>query len=181
MEYYRACPNSRRLGMILECMEPMVRRLARMAGGSGKNRIVSQEDLVSAGNLGLANAVAKHDPERGPFKSYAYMMVRFSIVDELRRYGVSSYKFHQGVRREALDEEELLTTDDLSLSDLDFAEIVSKCREHLTDQQVCVVVCYYSEGMALGKIGKLMGMGQWRVSELHQSALDAIAQCLNAA
>lgn len=181
VESYRQEPTSQNMGRIMVCLEPMVRNLARKFASGKRNRIVSQADLVSAGNVGLANAAQKHDPARGPFKSYAYMMVRFSIVDELRRYGVSGYKFHQGVRREALEEETLLSTDSFSIADLDFAEILGQCRASLTDQQVCVVVCYYAEGMALGKIGKLMGMGQWRVSELHQSALDAIASCLNAA
>ena len=46
---------------------------------------VDRSDLVSAGTVGLLEAIERFEPERGvPFKSYAISRIRGAIVDELR-------------------------------------------------------------------------------------------------
>jgi RNA polymerase sigma factor for flagellar operon FliA len=47
---------------------------------------VDEENLESAGVLGLVEAAHHFDPERGAqFKTYAYMRIRGAVLDELRR------------------------------------------------------------------------------------------------
>lgn len=47
---------------------------------------VDQENLISAGTLGLVEAAAKFDPERGvKFEIYATWRIRGAVLDELRR------------------------------------------------------------------------------------------------
>lgn len=63
---------------------PLVRtiagRLARRLPSS-----VDVDELVSVGTVGLIDAIDRFDPERGvPFKSYAEIRVRGSMVDHLR-------------------------------------------------------------------------------------------------
>jgi RNA polymerase sigma factor (sigma-70 family) len=44
------------------------------------------DDLISAGTIGLIEAVERFDSRRGvPFASYAYARIRGAIVDEIRR------------------------------------------------------------------------------------------------
>ncbi len=44
------------------------------------------EDLISAGTLGLVKAARSFDPTReAEFKTYAYIRIRGSVIDELRR------------------------------------------------------------------------------------------------
>ncbi|MFC1822947.1 sigma-70 family RNA polymerase sigma factor [Thermodesulfobacteriota bacterium] len=46
---------------------------------------ISQDDLVSAGIMGLLDAVDKYSPEKGvEFKSYAEFRIRGAMLDELR-------------------------------------------------------------------------------------------------
>ena len=69
--------------LILE-YAPMVKNIA----GRIKMRLppqVSQDDLVSAGVIGLLDAIEKFDKDRGvEFKSYAEFRIRGAMLDELR-------------------------------------------------------------------------------------------------
>ncbi len=47
---------------------------------------VEVEDLVSAGTIGLIEAVDRYDAGRGvPFASFAYRRIKGAIIDEMRR------------------------------------------------------------------------------------------------
>lgn len=63
---------------------PLVKYVAaRVAIGLPNN--VDQEDLASAGIVGLMEAVAKFEPDRGfKFESYAAARIRGAIIDDLR-------------------------------------------------------------------------------------------------
>lgn len=57
-------------------------KLARTAGPG-----VDADDLVSAGSVGLIQAVEAYEPERGhAFSTFAVMRIRGAILDELRRW-----------------------------------------------------------------------------------------------
>jgi RNA polymerase sigma factor for flagellar operon FliA len=46
---------------------------------------VCLDDLISAGVLGLMDAIAKYDPTRGTtFKTYAEVRIRGAMLDDLR-------------------------------------------------------------------------------------------------
>lgn len=46
-----------------------------------------EDDLISAGMLGLVEAGEKFDPERGKdFRSYAFLRIRGAMIDALRQY-----------------------------------------------------------------------------------------------
>jgi len=64
---------------------PFVRRIAvRMARGLPSH--VALEDLVSAGMIGLIDALDRFDPKKGQrFETYAEFRVRGAILDDLRR------------------------------------------------------------------------------------------------
>src|SRR5437763_723389 len=48
---------------------------------------VCLDDLISAGVLGLMDAIAKHDPTRGTtFKTYAELRIRGAMLDALREF-----------------------------------------------------------------------------------------------
>src|SRR6266700_1686993 len=48
---------------------------------------VCLDDLISAGVLGLMDAIAKYDPTRGTtFKTYAELRIRGAMLDELREW-----------------------------------------------------------------------------------------------
>ncbi|MCK5114399.1 MAG: FliA/WhiG family RNA polymerase sigma factor [Phycisphaerae bacterium] len=75
---------------------PLVKHLVNKVVGN-MGRSADREDLISAGTLGLVKAAQSFDPSREvAFKTYAYIRVRGSIIDELRgRSFVPSGVHHQ--------------------------------------------------------------------------------------
>ncbi len=68
----------------IEKYAPLIRTIAgRLAMKLPPN--VDQDDLVSAGIMGLLDAIEKFDPDKGvAFKSYAEFRIRGAMLDELR-------------------------------------------------------------------------------------------------
>lgn len=61
---------------------------------------VNQDDLNSAGLVGLLNAVRNYDPEGGSsFESYARVRIRGAVLDELRRLDWVPRSVHDKARR----------------------------------------------------------------------------------
>ena len=57
------------------------------------------EDLISAGTLGLVKAARSYDPARNAeFKTYAYIRIRGSVIDELRRRSFAPQNVHRQIR-----------------------------------------------------------------------------------
>ncbi len=95
---YRRAGDLERERLILEQM-PQVHFIAR----SIHRRLPPQvplEDLVSAGALGLLDAVDKYDPARNvQLKSYAQFRIRGAILDSLRAVDWSSRDLRRRARR----------------------------------------------------------------------------------
>jgi RNA polymerase sigma factor for flagellar operon FliA len=69
---------------LIETYMPLVRHAAERLKGK-LPQCVEIEEMVSAGNLGLIDAVDKFDPERGIlFETYCSVRIRGSILDALR-------------------------------------------------------------------------------------------------
>jgi len=76
--------NATREVLILE-HQALVRRVARHCSKSLPYWL-EEDDLVSAGQLGLIEAADKYDPARGiPFAGFAYLLIRGRIIDANRR------------------------------------------------------------------------------------------------
>jgi RNA polymerase sigma factor for flagellar operon FliA len=69
---------------VIAAFIPIIKHLAyKMSGAIDDYALV--EDLVSAGTIGLLEAMEKFDPQRGiKLNTYAYLRIRGAIVDELR-------------------------------------------------------------------------------------------------
>ena len=66
---------------------PLVRSIAHRL--CPRLRRAEFEDVISAGTIGLIEAVDRYDPERGvPFGSFAYPRIQGAILDQLRSSGV---------------------------------------------------------------------------------------------
>ncbi len=76
---YRANPNPELQARVTDRLMPLVAQVARRYGGLG----TPVEDLVQVGSIGLLNAVANFDSQRGvKFETYA----RHLIAGEIRHY-----------------------------------------------------------------------------------------------
>jgi len=83
--YTRQTKKIRADKLIIEFL-PMVHRIVRQVV-SFLRPPLSNEDLVSAGTIGLVKAARDFDPSRdAEFKTYAYIRVRGAVLDELRSW-----------------------------------------------------------------------------------------------
>jgi RNA polymerase sigma factor for flagellar operon FliA len=82
--YHKVCKMDLRDRLILEHLYFVRHILGKMLGGLPDS--VDNDNLESAGILGLVEAAGQFDPTRGiAFTTYAYQRIRGAILDELRR------------------------------------------------------------------------------------------------
>ncbi len=82
--YKELATQQMRQGLILEHLKLVGHVIHRMP--PGLRRANTEEDLYSAGTLGLVEAANKFDASRGvPFSAYARIRIHGAIVDEIRR------------------------------------------------------------------------------------------------
>lgn len=82
--YHKVCKMDLRDRLILEHLYFVRHILGKMLGGLPDT--VDNDNLESAGILGLVEAAGQFDPTRGiAFTTYAYQRIRGAILDELRR------------------------------------------------------------------------------------------------
>ena len=82
--YAQQARLARQNGWIVEYL-PLVRHVVqKVAANLGPGR-VDEEDLISAGTVGLVRAARAYDPAKhAEFKTYAYIRIRGAVLDELR-------------------------------------------------------------------------------------------------
>lgn len=88
--------------------QPLVRKIA-LAIASKVPAHISRDDLISAGNLGLVQALRQMSPDSDPdgFAAYASARVRGAVLDELRRGDPLSRRDRRAVSRVKRAEQQL--------------------------------------------------------------------------
>lgn len=78
---------------------PLVRHVVQKVVASlGHHR--DEDDLISAGTVGLVKAARAYDPgKHTQFKTYAYIRIRGAVIDELRGRSLASTNVHRLVRK----------------------------------------------------------------------------------
>ncbi|MBC8328987.1 MAG: sigma-70 family RNA polymerase sigma factor [Planctomycetes bacterium] len=154
---------------------------------------VSDEELYSAGMVGLMTASRSYDPSRGAeFKTYAYHRIRGAILDELRRMDFLPRSQREKARREGYeppsfvaiptdeDGQESLVADPVAAA-LENRELVDALREQilqLPEKMRVVMSLYYSEGLRMREIGERLHLTESRVSQIHSNAVARLRRVL---
>jgi RNA polymerase sigma factor FliA len=194
---------------------------------------IKLDDLYSSGVTGLVKAVEKYDPSKNSkFESYAVLLIKGAIIDELRELDWIPRSVHQKANlisaaqenlqqklgREPTDKE---LSEQLGMSEEEFGDVLLKVRPAIlislnsavshndeenapiseriadakaetsfeaADRKECVLILenaianlpeqerkvltlYYYEELMLKEIGKIMGISESRVSQIHTKAL----------
>lgn len=194
---------------------------------------IKLDDLYSSGVTGLIKAVEKYDPTmNNKFETYAILLVRGAIIDELRQLDWIPRSIHQKANQIAIAQQTLqqqlgrdptdgelsshlgISEDELnelldkvrpavfvplnaefsmqeedgaSMSERiadaraktsfevadrkEFQGILEKAIASLPEQERRVLTLYYYEELMLKEIGKIMGVSESRVSQIHTKAL----------
>lgn len=212
--------------------------VARIAAGLPTH--IKLDDLYSSGITGLMKSIEKFDIEKkSKFESYAMLLIKGSIIDELRaldwiprsvhqkanQIAAAQHDLQQKLGREPYDNE---IAERLGMSTLEFEELLYRVRpailiplnaefdqdseqaslseriadcnartsfeiadrkefnhfleqavHDLPEQERRVLFLYYYEEMMLKEIGKLLGVSESRVSQIHTKALFKLRNRLN--
>jgi len=185
---------------------------------------VSQDDLIAAAMLGLAEAADRYDTTRGePFLAFAQTRIRGAVLDELRRGDIMPRRVRQTARKvgkavrdlehklgrrpedeevagelgvpvqEYREELEKLThvavveldryaenmSADGAAADaaLERAQLVGQVKQglqRLQERDAQVLSLYHVEELSYSEIGKLLGVSESRVCQLHARALTRL-------
>jgi RNA polymerase sigma factor FliA len=225
-------PNPGRDELILEHL-PQIKYIAQRISAKLPSH-VELNDLVSAGILGLLDAIEKFDPNRGvKFKTYAELRIKGAILDSLRNLDWAPRslrkkskdlervyrELEQRLGRPATDKEvceameisleefyelvdqikglNLGSFQELSSQDEDknseplvkyvpdapqmdpffvfhkseIQAILSTAIDTLPKKERLVVSLYYFDEMTMKEIGKVLGVNESRVSQLHTKAM----------
>jgi RNA polymerase sigma factor FliA len=224
--------NAERDGLILEHL-PQIKYIAQRISTKLPSH-VELNDLVSAGILGLLDAIEKFDPNRGvKFKTYAELRIKGAILDSLRNLDWAPRslrkkskdlervyrELEQRLGRPATDKEVCETMEitleefyelvdqikglnlgsfqELSSQDEDknaeplvkyvpdapqldpffvfhkteIQGILSTAIDTLPKKERLVVSLYYFDELTMKEIGKVLGVNESRVSQLHTKAM----------
>jgi RNA polymerase sigma factor for flagellar operon FliA len=224
--------NAKRDELILEHL-PQIKYIAQRIATKLPSH-VELNDLVSAGVLGLLDAIEKFDPKRGvKFKTYAELRIKGAILDSLRNLDWAPRSLRkkskdlekvyrdleQRLGRPATDKE---VCDEMGISLEEFYELVDQIKglnlgsfqelsgqdeekpseplvkyipdapqmdpffvfhkseiqsllssavDTLPKKERLVVSLYYFDELTMKEIGKVLGVNESRVSQLHTKAM----------
>ncbi len=124
-------------------------------------RHVELDELVSLGTLGLFDALAKYEPEKGVFATYAYWRIRGAILDGLRAVPLPPPP-EMGACRPAP------VPSDVNLRRLD---VLKGLRSQLNDRQLLLILLRYFLDMRLKEAGEVMGLSEMHANSVHLRAM----------
>ena len=201
--------------------------------GSALPSYIKLDDLYSSGVTGLVKAVEKFDPSKNSkFGSYAILLIKGAIIDELRELDWIPRSIHQKAnlissaqdilqQKYGRDPTEKELSDHLGVSEAEFSDLLLRVRPailipldgegsnddeengpiaeriadvkaetsfeaadrkecaslleraiaDLPEQERKVLVLYYYDDLMLKEIGKIMGISESRVSQIHTKAI----------
>jgi RNA polymerase sigma factor (sigma-70 family) len=163
----------------------LVRTIARRMRRNGLP--LEEEDLVSAGTIGLIEAVDRYEPDRGvPFVPFAYRRIRGAMIDEIRRLRATQpgEETHSSrlLSLETAIAEEGLTLIDVTVNPSspepqtcrELAEVLDALR--LLPDREREMLALHVAGHSLAEIGGAFGCSESRASQLIEQARYRIVE-----
>ena len=162
---------------------------------------VDRGDLVAAGMYGLVTSLERNGGDDGnTFEGYAKMRIRGAILDELRSQDWLSRRARWAANEKGETYQgptSLVGLDDVNeaersarmadgetpdaLSVLETAGTKTELHaavEQLPDRERLIVAKHYFEGVRLKDIGKILGVSEPRISQLHSRAIGRLRDFL---
>lgn len=141
--------------------QPLVRRIARHCARMLPYWL-EEDDLVSAGQLGLIAAADKFDPARGiPFAGFAYYLIRGRIIDTFRRRNYD-WELHDRLDGGDTGGQVELARDasenDHNIYNEQLRAILDSAIAALDERDRLAVETYLDEGGSLKQLGSKLGM-----------------------
>jgi RNA polymerase sigma factor for flagellar operon FliA len=158
---------------------------------------IDRGDLLAAGMYGLATSIERNGGDNGDtFEGYAKMRIRGAILDELRSQDWLSRRARWAANEQGSAYQgpvALVGLDDVgdsersaSLADGDSPDALAVLEsvgtqqelraavDQLPDRERLIVAKHYFEGVRLKDIGKILGVSEPRISQLHSRAIGRL-------
>lgn len=143
------------------------------------NAIISLEDLIQEGMLGLLDAVGRYDPERDvTFRPYAQMRIAGSIIDFIRR----EFPYLALTHALSEDEEEVKLSripNTNSLSSMETRLIIKDVFNSLEDGDKLILYLLYFGDLSIREVGSITDIPKSTIHTTHKTILAKIQEKLN--
>lgn len=128
-------------------------------------------DVISEGTMGLIHAVDNYDHHRGvPFKSYAYLRVKGSMIDYLRQQKISV----KGAELREFDFFTQLAAEGEEGVNLDRLDFLFSKLEVLSPREAEIVRGLYVEGLSQRELAARLACTPANISILHGRAVKRL-------
>jgi RNA polymerase sigma factor for flagellar operon FliA len=177
--------------------------LVRQIAGSFQRRLppnVLRDDLIAAGMSGLWDAIRKHgESQNGNFDWYVRVRIRGAILDELRAQdwlprraraaAAEAAKNSNGLgsgapvvlRFEDVSDSEQArclvageALSDRALEQRAVHESLARAVERLPERERHIVSLHYFKGVKFKELGRMLGVSEPRISQLHSRAMGRL-------
>jgi RNA polymerase sigma factor for flagellar operon FliA len=155
---------------------------------------VSEEELFSAGMVGLLKASRSYDASRGAeFKTYAYHRIRGAMLDELRSLDYLPRSMREKAREQGTtppavvglptdedgsDSLEVHSQAEGAIENEELGEALQVAILSLPEKMRVVMHMYYNEGQRMREIGEILHLTESRVSQIHSAAVARLRRDL---
>lgn len=149
--------------------------------------ILTYEEMFAIGCLALVQAAKSYDGSKGAsFKTYAYILIRGAIIDEVRKLNhilhsrsVKAIKIGPG--KDEFDIEYYFVSErkpDDQVAAREICEKLAEAVRKLSKRTQDLIRLYYFEDLTMLEIAKVLNITEGRVSQLNTLALNSLSYSL---
>lgn len=170
---------------ILQQFVPLIRAMASQLA-QRLPACLDAQDLMSAGTMGLMNALRKRDPARAEsFRSYAWCRIRGAMIEEIRAMSfVDRQAYERGERARMCDVADVVLTNTHSSDPLsalikeEEQDAIAAAVHCLPGKARHVLALYYYQDLTMKDIGRVLHITGSRVCQIHAHALAQLKSTL---
>jgi RNA polymerase sporulation-specific sigma factor len=158
---------------IIEAYQPLV---FHIFGKLGLRLGEEAVDLISEGTVGLIQAVDNFDPHRGvPFKSYAYLRVKGSMIDYLRSQKIAV----KGAELREFDFFSGLASEGEERFSMERLEFLFESLKHLSPREGEILRGMYLDGLSQSELAARLKCTRANISILHGRAVRRLQKLVS--
>ena len=139
------------------------------------NGVISFDDLVQEGYVGLYDAISKYDPKQAnTFRTFACTKISYAIIDYIRKefpYLTLTHELDEETKELIINEPFVFTPD---LGRLEREIMVKDLTSHLGYAEKLILFLVYYDDYTIREVAEIIDKPKSTVSDIHQNILDSI-------
>lgn len=156
------------------------------------NDVVTRDDLLQAGMMGLVEAARRYDPaQEVAFSTFAMLRIRGAMLDAIRQSDRTRVRWSGRRRAVVMSLERERTESGRTLGDVLEDPVTGRLEEQgcaramvaealarLPRRWQVVLDLYYRQGWTFREIGEELGVGESWACQLHRKAIEALRKAM---